>query len=381
MFKRLANTPGNNAQSLVGLHPEELIALLELAWNLRQHAPNVSTGHPSRRSNTSGLAGQLPAPVLSPPDVSGQNPPPSQDFATVLRSNAFPHAVGVQGIRWDHLIYAYMIENTRIYEIFHRVVYEFLHGEKLGVPSEETHLWLRNTEQLFFRETFHGSITSLDSHIRPDLRATRRNAYQRLFGMDLNHGGENNQPYSYIRSDAANNDFVATFEELLREVWIGYINRDTSSGAKPTDDSKIHELTRKLRDMLTTRRLKGNLSREEFFSVAMMSWFHLTVDSNTLPIIVDLRADGASPEQRLFKIAQLVGVPAHGLSRHYFTIAEEISAVLILIESDAFPNANSVRAYYDPTAPNTLSATMNTIITHWSEITGRDIKAGKVSVK
>ena len=31
------------------------------------------------------------------------------------------------------LIYAYMIENTRIYEIFRRVVHELLHGEKLAL--------------------------------------------------------------------------------------------------------------------------------------------------------------------------------------------------------------------------------------------------------
>jgi hypothetical protein len=36
---------------------------------------------------------------------------------------------------WDHLIYAYMIENTRIYGIFRCVLREFLHGEKLGMPG------------------------------------------------------------------------------------------------------------------------------------------------------------------------------------------------------------------------------------------------------
>ena len=45
---------------------------------------------------------------------------------------------------WDHLIYAYMIENTRIYEVFSRVVEEYMHGEKLGVPSEESQRWLRD---------------------------------------------------------------------------------------------------------------------------------------------------------------------------------------------------------------------------------------------
>ena len=30
-----------------------------------------------------------------------------------------------------------------------------------------------------------------------------------------------NKPYPYIRAEASNKEFVGTFEELLREVWIG----------------------------------------------------------------------------------------------------------------------------------------------------------------
>jgi hypothetical protein len=62
------------------------------------------------------------------------------------------------------------------------------------------------------------------SHVRPDQEATRRNGYQRLLGMDLNHGAADNKPYSYVRAEASNKEFVSTFEELLREVWIGIIN-------------------------------------------------------------------------------------------------------------------------------------------------------------
>ena len=185
---------------------------------------------------------------------------------------------------------------------------------------------------------------------------------------------------SYIKAEAANNEFVSTFEELLREIWVGHINRSTNSGANPTDDAKIEELAQKLHDMLITRRQSGNLAREEFFSVAMMSWFHLTVDSN-LPIIVDVRADGTSPEQRLFKIAQIVGLPAHGLSRSYFEIADALSTVLIAIETGLLHAAGAARAFYDTTVPNSLANLMLTIITHWSIITGHDVKAGKVAVR
>jgi hypothetical protein len=276
-----------------------------------------------------------------------------------------------------------MIENTRIYEIFRRVLHEFSFGEKFGTPSLETQLWLRSTEELFYRDPFPFSISNVSSHIRPDLRSTRRNAYQRMFGMELNHGTDENAPYPYPKAEVANNEFVTTLEELLREVWVGITNRDNSSGTKATDDSKIEELAKKLHDMLTSRRQNGMLAREEFFFVAMMSWFHLTVDSDPdLPVIVDLRANGVSAEQRLFKIAQMVGLPAHGLSRSYFEIAQPLSELLIGIESGTLHQGGAARAFYDPTPPNEkLPGIMNKIITHWSIITGHDIKAGKVAVR
>ena len=372
-FARAATTLPNAAATLVSLHPAELTVLLEQAWNARLNNTTRFLGHPDHRSDVPGIAIPSPQVVLTPPASAGRATL-AASFTNILSTIIAPPL----GAAWDHLIYAYMIENTRIYEIFRRVVHELLHGEKLGVPREDTQLWLRNTEELFYRDPPPFSITTLSSHIRPDLRASRRNAYQRMFGMELNHGADDNTPYPYVKAEAANNEFVSTFEELLREVWVGHINRTTTSGANPTDDTKIEELAHKLHDMLITRRQSGNLSREEFFFVSMMSWFHLTVD-NDLPVIRDLRAEGTSPEQRLFKIAQVVGLPAHGLSRSYFEIAEAISAVLIAIETGAFHASGAARAFYDPAIPNDLANNMTTIITHWSLITGRDMKARKVA--
>jgi hypothetical protein len=385
MFRQLAAQVPNGAQLLVKLHPAELTGLLEQAWNLRTHpAPGTaapSTGHPDHRSDIPGLGiAQLPLPVLTPPSLTGATPGPAAPFTNALTSVLTVEPPGIRGVRWPHWSYAYMIENTRIRPIFRRVVHELLHGEKLGVPREDSQLWLRNTEELFFRDPSPFSITTINSYVRRDLEATERNGFQRMFGMELNHGSDDNSPYPYTKAEAANNEFVTTFEELLREVWVGHINRTTTSGANPTDDSKIEELAHKLHDMLITRRLNGNLSREEFFFVSMMSWFHLTVESN-LPIIADLRADGTSPEQRLFKIAQLVGLPAHGLARSYFEIADSLSALLIAIETGALHVPGAARAFYDPTPPNSLDSAMNTIITHWSIITGHDVKAGKVAVR
>jgi hypothetical protein len=281
---------------------------------------------------------------------------------------------------WHHLIYAYMIENTRVYEIFRRVLHEFLHGERLGVPTEASQLWLRNTEQLFYRDPAPYTFRAVTSDIRSDMRASRRNAYQRMFGMDLNHGTEDNQPYGYVRAEAANKEFVPTFEELLREVWVGISNTGNKSGANPKDDAKIANLAETLRNMLTSRRQAGNLSLEEFVFVSMMRWFHLTVSDDS-PIVSALRAEATSPEERLFKIAAQVGLPAHGLSNSHFRLAEPVSEVLLLIETGAMDSADAAPAFYDRDIKpsNDLPSRMSTIITHWSTITGRDMKARKVA--
>jgi hypothetical protein len=129
--------------------------------------------------------------------------------------------------------------------------------------------------------------------------------------------------------------------------------------------------------MLIARRINGNLSREEFTFVCMMSWFHMTVEQDT-QVVVDLKAQATNEEQRLFKIAQLVGAPAHGLSGSYFELADEISRVLLLIESGFFAaNPTAIVGFYTPGNP--LEEAMRTIITHWSVISGRDIKSGKVA--
>jgi hypothetical protein len=380
MFRAFAKAPDVGAQKLFLFHPADLAALLELAWDHRPENNTLPLGHPMRRSDLNrfedtwfGRAALDRTKIPTPPATRPLQP----SLKLVVDHLSQIGRLEENNVLYDHLIYAYMIENTRIYEIFRRVVYELTHGEKLGAPSVDTLHWLRNTEELFYREMPSFFVTSLQSSVNGDRESTRRLTYQRLLGMDLNHGTSDNKPYPFVRAEAANKEFVSTFEELLREVWIGIINAGNSSGTKSTDDAKLTDLTKKLQDMLLARRLNGNLSREEFACVSMMSWFHLTVESDTA-VVVDLRANATSAEQRLFKIAQLVGVPAHGLSGSYFDIADAISRVLLLIEIGivtAVPNG--VAALYTP--GSTVERDMRTIITHWSIITGRDMKAGKIA--
>lgn len=358
-------------------------ALLERCWNARVKVPAEQLGHPDRRSDIPGRPDPLLSPVLAPAGLyshigaTGPINVAALDNAIVNFFPVLPSGQrGPQGIRWHHLVYAYMIENTRVVEVFRRVADAFLHGERLGALTPISQRWLWTTEELFLRDPPSFSISTISSSVRPNLAATRANAYQRLFGMSLNTV-DGSKP-AFPVAEHSNGDFVQTFDELLHEVWQGRTNFANATGARPTDDSKIAALAERLCDMLRSRRTNGTLSREEFVAVSTLSWFHATLEDGTHPIIVDLNATANSAEERLFKIAQRVGVPAHGLSKSYFEVAEPLSQILIAIEQGTYNNAAAVPALYTPAAGGPATD-MDTINTHWSLIRGRDVKAKKIA--
>lgn len=379
MFRRFVTKPGSQlddpdipidrqkADALFRLNPAELAALLELAWEFRVWDGNSELGRPNRRSDIS----ELPRYLLNLFPFADTNRFESGAAAMIARL--------LGKVRWDHLIYAYLIENTRIYEIFRQVIYEYRHGEKLGVPLASSQHWLRNTEELFFRDPAPFTIYSVVSYVRPDQGASRRNAYYRMFGMDLNHGRDDGKPYSYIKSDTANREFVSTWEEFLQEVWIGIVNVNNNIGVDPTDNAAIANLARRLHDMLTTRRTFGNLSREEFWYVSMMSWFHLTVEFNS-PIVISLRSEGSRDEERLKKISERVKLPAHAKSYYFFRLADPMSRILTQIETGTYNVETAVPALYTPTPGSPVEADMRRLITFWSLATGRNMKAKAVPV-
>ncbi|MDH3337085.1 MAG: hypothetical protein OEM76_04590 [Gammaproteobacteria bacterium] len=180
--------------------------------------------------------------------------------------------------------------------------------------------------------------------------------------MDLNHGTDANKPYPYTKPKASNKDFVATLEELLRQVWIAIVNDGTTTG-DPTDEAEIEHLARRLRVMLTNRRLEGTLTREEFAAVHTMDWLRLAVTSNS-DVVTDLRATAASESERLKKIAERVGLPSHGKSDDYIELAYPMSTLLQLIEDGTLSN----RADFLGFAP------IDNIINHWSRATGKVLK-------
>ncbi len=400
MFRRFVASDTSNqeidpqkAEQLFRLNPAQLAALLEVAWEFRiwetrpdSNEPKHPLGHPNRRSDILGL---LTPGLMKEMSLAGDNDELREALSNIFDFIAFNKFTNPkegssktfknleEKVRWDHLIYAYLVENTRIYEIFRRVIREYRHGEKLGVPLASSQHWLRNTEELFYRDPAPFSIYSVVSYVRPDVGASRRNAYYRMFGMDLNHGEDDNKSYSYIKPETANREFVSTWEEFLREVWVGISNVKNVSGTNPTDDAAIADLARRLHDMLRTRRTNGNLSREEFFFVSMMSWFHLTVEYNS-PIVASLRAEGSREEERLKKIAEKVKLPAHAKSYYFFQLADPMSRILTQIEIGTYNEADKVPALYNESSP--VQTDMRSIITFWSLATGRNMKSKALPV-
>jgi hypothetical protein len=347
MFRQIAASVGG-VQNLIVEPGPVIAARLEAYWASRTRARQVS-GLP--------ITGMLSAAGLGPRQTR---------------------------VIWDHLIYAYLIENTRAAEIFRRVVYEVAHGERLAIMQNAlTYTWLRTTEDLFYSFGLPFLATSTVSQLRPDAGATRRNAYYRMFGMDLNHS-TNGATTTYEKAADSNREFVTTFEAFLREVWRAIENAANSSGPNQTDVAAIVDHAIRLQNMLNERRggtaAGPNLAREEFVAVAAMSWLHLIVDANNA-VIIDLRSTAASPEERLRRIGERVGIPSHTHSHSYFILAPLVSRLLIAIENGFLSTNAQASTLFLPAPPaaNPRRDLMMTIIEQWSRATGRAIKASPVS--
>jgi hypothetical protein len=300
-----------------------------------------------------------------------------------------PPALG-SGVRlaWDHLIYAYLLESTGIIEIFAEVLRRYLVGETLDAPSINTLVWARASEELFFRDPPLFHIGGLTSQLRPSARTIRRNAYWRMFGTDLPHplpgAAAGEQPWKLDAGAVANTRFLELWTELLRQVWMGIENDRNQVGTNPTDPSYVAYLCQTLGEMLRLRRRGGMLAREEFSAVTVLSWFHLTVESDTA-VVRDLRATAGgvgNPADRLAAIGQRVGIAPARHARELFELADLISPVLWFIELDQFSspaNAETLFRIFNVVDP-VVARTMIRIVDLWQSATGERIKDSTVRV-
>ncbi len=286
-----------------------------------------------------------------------------------------------------HLLYAYLLENTRMLQIFERLLEKYFEDEELGIPgNNQVAAWFHNTEQVFFK-------SRAISRIRPNTDAVRRNAYWRMFGMDLAFGDINSQSNTvpYYKAKSSNQQFILLFERFLAEIWQGYINARNSAGENHSDVNVIHDLAVQLNELLLARRgaaglsyANQNLSREEFYSVLITSWFTFIISDNT-PVVNFLNCQSSAIGERLMKIGAKIGIPAHTKCQSLFEMAGAASNIMVILELGGVLDAPAtIQAILSALNPNqspapqpvnvNLMEDLLTVINNWEKATGHRIK-------
>lgn len=387
MFLTLAQlfeAQGRSRRSVFLVHPLQLSRWLDEAWAAAAVAPQIpgqSAQAPYLGSAAIVDTLDLPSPTIKPSGISDRDP-------DVWTAGPGPtQGAGGLGLVWHHLVYAYLVESTGVLEVFAEVLRRLVVGESLGALSPESTRWVRATEELFFRDPPLFAIHGVVSELRPHARVARRNAYWRMFGMDLPHsipgrwGSSNESAWKADTGLGVNSDFRAKWTELLRQIWLGTENRKNSAGANATDPNYVALLCLALKDMLNNRRRGGLLAREEFSYVTVLSWFHLTLQGDS-PIVVDLKAQASSPADRLAGVAQRVGMTPAARSRELFELSELMSTLLRAIELGLFDSSTQAALLYDGTNP-VLAEDTNNIVDLWQSATGERVKdrpVGNVAV-
>lgn len=286
---------------------------------------------------------------------------------------------------WDHLGYAYVLESTRAVQILNRVVRAYRSGESLGIPSVETQRWVDATEAIMFGAANPLAAWLSTSVVRPDPEAVRRNAYWRMFGLDLSFGTEDEGAPSYEKAAAANTGFTALFEELLFELWQAISNERNLVGVNKSDNDRIFRIAEQLKYVLMSRRQKGMLRREELAAVTALGWAELTVAFDT-PVVQDLVAQGSSAAERLKLMGERVGLRPHSKSAAFFSMASEISVLLRTIEAGTVSNADLAWVLYalpstTTTGPKPIGVETRRVITEWAAATGKNLKDGSKPIE
>ena len=312
-----------------------------------------------------------------------------------------------------HIIYAYLLENSRIGQIFERLIFLYQHDEGLGVASannpqqQRAFQWIMNTENLFFKELSNTSYRNIAGNLRPNTEGSRRNAYYRIFGMDLAFGDPTNAgsaDYSYYKPKTSNKEFIVLFEQFLSEIWQAYINAQNTSGANTTDYQRIIDMATKLRQMLMARRGGNgnislseyrfmNLSKEEYSSVALMSWL-LFIISNNSPVVDFLSCQANTASERLANIGKRVGIEAHTRTQGLFDLAAPTATILRQVEYGTFELNTPVlwiRRVIESQTPVGLPLATQpqrdalidllTIINNWEKATGHRIKNPETNIR
>jgi hypothetical protein len=292
------------------------------------------------------------------------------------------------------LMYSYMLENTQLVDIFKSLIQKYSRTEDLGgnnsnVDNQIVFHWLKNADKLFFENELSDE-TAFRNLIRPNSEATRRNAYWRMFGIELAFSTD--QPVEgYDEGKESNLQFIFLFESFLSEIWAAYLNAHNFNGPGSMDVTAINDLATRMRELLSSRRDDSfddhtfygtlNISQEEFSAVLLTAWFNFVVSYNS-PVVEFLGCQADTSWERLTKMGNKVGIAVHSECRELFELSEPMNIILNSIEAgDTFTDRdwvqNMVAAPKSDSQPSIHSYFMNnvfTIINNWEKATGHKIK-------
>lgn len=294
-----------------------------------------------------------------------------------------------------HLIAAYLIENTRIIQIFQRMLEIYFSSEELGIAeNEKAFNWIHNTEALLFRNDSLGAST-LSSNLRTNSNHIRRNAYWRMFGMDLAFEDITSPETKYIKPQISNQQFIAVFEKYLSEIWQSYTNANNSSGVNTTDLNIIIDLCVQLKELLSARRgsssqfTNSNLSREEYQATFINSWFTYIISFDS-EIVKFLHCQSSTIGERLIKIGNKVGIPAHLKCQSLFEMAGACGNILRKIEDGNILDDQTrmqliIKSLLSGPPTNdqdkNIMIDLLTIINNWEKATGHNIKNPSANIR
>lgn len=278
---------------------------------------------------------------------------------------------------FNHLGYSFLLENTKIFEIFHKIMELYINGETLTHPTIEAARWLQNTTKLMFNDEPIYSNFLVTNKISTSEDTSRRNSYKRLFGADLSHGNSQNQ--NYPKSNINNDDFFRVYEEFLKLSWIGQAEYTNTSGTNYTESERIKTLADDLKSMLLSRRTVENslenyefldLSTIEFKSHLRSMWFYHAISYNS-PIIKEMSCEGTSAFDRLQKMGSKVGINCHSKTSSFMELAPLFGFWCRSLELDMIDDGYISSMLTPQTAPHKHVTAM---INLYEATTGKDIK-------
>jgi hypothetical protein len=115
----------------------------------------------------------------------------------------------------------------------------------------------------------------------------------------------------------------------------------------------------------------------EFRAVSILSFLHLAILYDS-PAIVDLKATASSPEMRLKKMAERVGMKPNPKTKPFLDLSSPFSVLMQSIETGAFNDAAGAQTLFLPVSD--ISRNAEVVIDQYTLATGRDLKSQAVSV-